>query len=348
MLRVARKGFCSGFFSWGPNLHNLGRHCALEEEHSLPAAFDAALSAPATRIVAGLSESLILAENGQLFAHGHRAVLSGNAITPEVYATNVRDADVDVSHAVMLLGDGRVVLEAEGRRRTLGSFADARAVACGSEEAWVVCGGEGGDCLHAFPLANDGREFHRAHRLELLNAILHDSNARVVKLRLAKAAGAALLSDGALLTWGVNEHGNLGVPSSRLRLNPQQIYLPKEPLRAAELDCIAEDFALSVNVLTVLTTDRRVFFCGFEDVFLLREVHLPDGELPARVCAWESNFGVIAESGALFTRFPFDDDARPARFYADCGLYRVGTEYFAQRRVLELGGKYANAIARTA
>lgn len=332
-------------YTWGENAKNLGRSPE-NRPHWWPSAVEAELEEIPKRSVVGVGETLLVQKNEKVIGFGSSGKFSRLTETPSVAADFVADADIDELFAVYLTKEGAVEIDlGEENRVSLGINPDTRAVACNQRDFFALTSGaEGEKLFHLNKHALRDGSFELSLN-EPVTRALQSRKARVTKLRAAGGAAAALLSDGSLLTWGSNARGVIGHPRSELVIADHFFSQPQEPLALAGVKGKVKNFEISANVLVVQTEDDRVFFCGLENVFLLKEIKLPQGLQASFIGCWEGQFAVVTKDGKIFSNADFKESPTLCRRYDDLGLYRIDNAFFDEKKIEWLGGKYSNALA---
>lgn len=332
-------------YTWGDNVKNLGRNPE-NRPHTWPSAVEAELKDIPKRSVVGLGETLLVQANEKVIGFGSNGKFSQLTEAPSVAADFVADADIDESFAVYLTKEGAVEVDLGGDDRvSLGINPETRAVACNRRDFFAVTSGAGGEKVfhlnkHAL---RDGS--YELCLNEPVTREIHARKAGIAKLRAAGGSAAALLTNGSLLTWGSNSRGVVGHPRSELVIADHYFSNPQDPLALAGIKGKVKNFELSANVLVVQTEDDRVFFCGLENVFLLREVKLPQGLQASLIGCWEGHFVVVTKDNKIFSNADFKESPALCRRYDDLGLYRIDNAFFDGKKIEWLGGKYSNALA---
>lgn len=89
-------------------------------------------------------------------------------------------------------------------------------------------------------------------------------NGKVKKIQVVDYSIGMLFENGKLYTWGSNDRGNLGIDRSILETVDVWENAPKEPLSYVNSNSKVLDFSLSDNLLTVLTDNKKAYYCGLD------------------------------------------------------------------------------------
>lgn len=105
-----------------------------------------------------------------------------------------------------------------------------------------------------------------------------------------------------------------------------------------------KDFAMSDNILVVLSENGSVFYSGLDKDFPLEEVNQIPNEKINWVGASRNNYILGCVSGRIFARETYENEEYP-RYHGDLGLFELDQTFFNGKKIKTIGGKYDNLVA---
>lgn len=192
-------------------------------------------------------------------------------------------ADVEKPKKVEALNGIKIVQIASGSVHMLALDSDGKVYAWGLGEFGRL--GVGNSSSHSTPV-----------EVETFNGL-----ARVEQIDCSTAYSAARLADGTVMTWGRNEHGQLGT-SKGLALDVLHLVPTPSLVEGALVDLKVVDIACGEKFMLACTTEGRLFQWGKR---LWMEPHEMRGDLQGqrivKVSSGKDVSGAITMYGELFT-----------------------------------------------
>ena len=311
------------------------------------------------KTVNGYGDSLILDDKKQLYHQGTGHVFGQNRFFTPLKTDPVKDFDCDKTNLVYMNDAGEVfeshVVEKAYQFKKVELPFPAKFVSSGSHFCLAVVEdelktervyiwGDRKQCEPSISMSRKIPENRQVMELEKLGALIADQKSSVKKIRTVDKGVVILLENGHVITWGENQSGNLGVPRSEYSLIHCSVSTPASPLALNNLDIKVTDFALSSNLLVLLSDKGEAYYCGINQHLKIEAVpFFPGRKVKAIGCNF-NYFYLQDDKGTWFANRAFEDQEL-VKFYGSVNLVEVETEQFGERVIREISGKYENAFA---
>lgn len=360
LIQAFKRTFSNQVYSWGLNLRTLGLHPKKTDSTSLPMCLNPISDGKLTKVINGYSDNLIIDEKGNIFHQGTEHILAENPIFKklEIFDTKstIIDADCDKNGLVFLTNQGEVFQTNQKKQvHKVDLPISAQFVAIGSFITLAVgLDSTGHQLVYVWGKVNRPSEsaiFNtiglfetQPKNLKAVSNMLQEKHTTVKKIRLVNNSAVILTESGEIISWGNNQKANLGVPRPYLSKTDDFVYSPSDVLKLNDLHEKVVDFALSDNILIILTKSGRAYFSGLDNVLKLTEIRFFEGQ---KIIAIGTNFNhyyVQSETGIWYSNKPFENQEL-IKYYGDLEIYQIEAKFFKKQQIKSIGGKYSNAFA---
>eukprot|EP01016_Furgasonia_blochmanni_P055157 TRINITY_DN9180_c0_g2_i3.p1 TRINITY_DN9180_c0_g2~~TRINITY_DN9180_c0_g2_i3.p1 ORF type:complete len:449 (-),score=135.74 TRINITY_DN9180_c0_g2_i3:261-1607(-) len=289
-----------------------------------------------TRVVdvaVGQYHTVALTENGEVYSWGWAG--SGNVFI---------DMISDRRNALGIATDSNILTPTPIESlRNAGKFVS---VAAGRDFALAI--NNDGD-LYSWGRGTEGQNGDgdaATHRFPTLNnQIRRLRDKKHIKIVSVKSAGNytwALMSDGAVYGWGLNDQGQVGFKENVGLLHDTQILAPHKIDTTLLGDKKIVSFDVAENTSVIQTDSNELFWSGLNLAYKPWPFALPKGSQIKSVGACHNSVAAVTQDNRIYM---YNEFVQPKALEYNAPAWYADNSYFNGGEILSVGGSYRNRYA---